>query len=144
MKARSIVMTNLLAASALALMLPAAAAPAGKLPAAHKEGAVTYLSGGASEKEASAIKHAARNYPLELEFLQKAKPKDEYLSNVKVRIKDAKDKMVLDTTSNGPFMLATLPSGKYMVSAERDGKTENRSVEIAPKEHRRVVFEWQP
>ena len=104
---------------------------------------MTYLSGGVGQKEADAIKHVAKYYPLELEFLQKAKPKDEYLADVKIRIKDAHEKMVLNVTSDGPFLLAKLPAGKYTVSAERNGKVENHTVQIAAKEHRRVVFEWQ-
>lgn len=142
MRSKASVVTSFLAISCVALALPATAAPESHLPAAHKEGAITYLSGGVGNEEADAIKHAASNYPLELEFLAKAKPKDEYLADIEVRIKDAHDKTLVNTTSNGPFLLAKLPDGKYTVSAERNGKTENRTIEIATKEHRRVVFEW--
>ncbi|MGP1677712.1 MAG: carboxypeptidase-like regulatory domain-containing protein [Burkholderiales bacterium] len=107
------------------------------------QGEVSYLSGGIGQTEASAIKHAAKRYPLELEFVLKAKPKDEYLANVKVKIEDAHDKVVLDATADGPFLLAKMPAGKYTVTADRDGKIEQRQVEIAAKEHRRVVFEWK-
>jgi hypothetical protein len=125
------------------LALNAIGAPASHMPATHKQGEVTYISGGVGQTEADAIEHRAKFYPLELEFLLKAKPKDEYLSGVKVRIKDAHDKMVLDVKTDGPFLLARMPAGKYTVSAERNGKFEQRNIEIAAKEHRRVVFEWQ-
>lgn len=45
---------------------------------------------------ANAFKHVASYYPLELEFLLKAKPKDEWLSVVTGRIKDVHDKKALD------------------------------------------------
>ena len=143
MKTRASIMTNFIAMSAFALALPAAAAPGSDLPAAHHEGAVTYILGGVGQQEADAMKHVAKYYPLELEFLLKAKPKDEYLSDVKIRIKDAHNKMVLNVTADGPFLLAKMPAGKYTVSAEREGKVEHHEIEIAAKEHRRVVFEWQ-
>ena len=51
--------------------------------------------------------------------------------------------MVLNVTTDGPFLLAKMHVGKYTVSAEREGKVERREIEIASREHRRVVFEWQ-
>ena len=143
MKSRTSAIAAAVAVSGLTLALNAIGAPASHMPATHKQGEVTYISGGVGQAEADAIKHVAKYYPLELEFLLKAKPKDEYLSAVNVRIKDAQDKMVLNIKADGPFLLAKMPAGKYTVSAEREGKVEHRNVEIAAKAHRRVVFEWQ-
>lgn len=142
MKSRAAILTDFLAVSALALGIPALGAPPENLPSEHRAGVVSYISGGVQQPEAEAIKHVARYYPLELQFLRKAKPHDEYLANVKIRIKDQHDKMVLDVTSDGPFLLAKLPAGKYTVSAERDHDLKTRDVEIAPAQHRRLVFEW--
>ena len=142
MKSRTSILATAIAVSGLTFTLNAIAATASHLPATHSQGEITYLSGGIGQTEADAIRHVARHYPLELEFLHKAKPKDEYLADVKVKIKDTHNKMVLDVTADGPFLLAKMPAGKYAVSAERNGKVEHREVEIGPKEHRRVVFEW--
>jgi hypothetical protein len=143
MKTRASVIATAIAVSGLALTLNANGAPASAVPATQKQGEVTYVMGGVGQAEADAIKHVARYYPLELEFLLKAKPKDEYLSDVKVRIKDSHDRMVLNVTADGPFLLAKMPVGKYTVSAERNHKVEHRHIEIAAKEHQRIVFEWQ-
>ena len=143
MKSRASVIATAIAVSGLTLALNAIGAPASHVPATHKQGDITYITGGVGQTEADAIKHVAKYYPLELEFLLKAKPKDEYLADVKVRIKDAHDKMVLNVTADGPFLLAKMHAGKYTVSAERNGTIEHRQIEIAAKEHRRVVFEWQ-
>ncbi|HLZ99892.1 MAG TPA: hypothetical protein VKP66_18285 [Steroidobacteraceae bacterium] len=129
--------------SGLTVAMNAIGAPVGSLPVAQKQGEISYLMGGVGLPEADAIKRAAWHYPLELEFVLKAKPKDEYLSAVKVRINDAHDKTVLDVTADGPFLLAKMPAGKYVVNAEYKGKVEHREVKIAAKKHRRVVFEWQ-
>lgn len=143
MKTRTSAITTAIAVSGLTLALTAIAAPASQLPAAHNQGEVTYLSGGIGLTEADAIKHVAKRYPLELEFVAKAKPKDEYLADIKVQIKDAHNKMVLSTTSDGPFLLAKMPVGKYTISADHDGKVEHRQIALAAKEHRRVVFAWR-
>jgi len=142
MKTRPTIIAAAIAASGLTLALNAIGAPASHLPMTHKEGEVTYLTGGIGKTEADAVKRAARRYPLELEFVKKATPRNEYLADVTVHIKDAHDKTVLDVKADGPFLLASMPAGKYTVSAERNGKTEQRKVEIAAKDHRRVVFEW--
>ncbi len=143
MKSRTSMIAAVVAAYGLAVAMPAVGATVNHLPAEHKRGDVTYVMGGVGLPEADALRHAARHYPLELEFLLKAKPKDEYLSAVKVRIHDAHDKQVLDVTADGPFLLARMPPGKYVISAEHAGKIERRNIELTAKEHRRVVFEWQ-
>ena len=143
MKPKTSRIATAIAVSGLTLALNAIGATESHLPAAQKAGEVTYIMGGVGQTEASAIKHVARYYPLELEFLQKAKPKDEYVADVQVRIKDAHHKMVLNVTANGPFLLAKMPDGKYTVSAERGHKIEHRQIEISAKGHQRVVFEWQ-
>ena len=143
MKSKISVITTAIAVSGMTLTLNAIGATDSHLPAAQKAGEVTYIIGGIGQTEADAIKHAAKYYPLELEFLLKAKPKAEYLSNVQVRIKDAHDRMVLNVNADGPYLLAKMPAGKYTISAERNGKVEHRQIEISATDHRRVVFEWQ-
>jgi hypothetical protein len=143
MKIAKFRMATAIAVSSAALALPLTAALAGDMPAPRTEGAITYLSGGVGQNEADAIKHVAGYYPLELEFLLKASPKDEYLSGVKVRIRDANQKLVLNVTAEGPFLLANLPAGKYTVSAERNGQVEMRAVNVVHDRHQHIVFEWQ-
>jgi len=143
MKSKTFVIATAIAVSGMTLTLNAIGGTDSHLPAAQKAGEVTYIMGGIGQTEADAIKHAAKYYPLELEFLLKAKPKAEYLSNVQVRIKDAHDKMVLNVNADGPYLLAKMPAGKYTISAERNGKVEHRQIEISATDHRRVVFEWQ-
>jgi hypothetical protein len=143
MKTRTFIIATAIAMSSLGLSPAAVGAPSSELPAPHKQGDFTFISGGIGQEEAIAIRHATPYYSLALEFLLKAKPRDEYLSDVKVRIRDANHKLVLNATSNGPFLLANLPDGKYTISAQRNGELKTREVQIETKEHRRVVFEWQ-
>jgi hypothetical protein len=143
MKHRKLLIASAAVVPGLALALSALGALAIDRPAAYQERDVTYVMGGLAKADADAIEHAAPYYPLQLEFLLRTKAKGEYLSNVKVRIKDATDKMVLDVTTDGPFLLARLPAGKYTVSAERDKVIKSRTVSIVPGSHRLETFEWQ-
>ena len=118
-----------------------AAEPA--LPVTHTNGVVAYVTGGIGEGDAKAIDVAAKHYPLELEFVRKATPRDQYLAGVRVRIQDANHNIVLDVTSDGPFLLARLPDGAYTVSAQRGANVERRHVNVAGNERRRLVFEWR-
>ena len=60
MKTRVPVIATAIAVSGLTLALNAMGAPAGRVPATHKQGEVTYISGGVGQAEADAIKHVAK------------------------------------------------------------------------------------
>jgi hypothetical protein len=81
---------------------------------------------------------------LEMLFAQKARPNDEFLADVKVSVRDRSAKPVLETTSEGPFLLAKLPAGKYKIDVEYRGERKRQSVEIRPGTHQRAVFVWAP
>jgi hypothetical protein len=126
----------------LALALPAAASN-GALPMAKHEGNVTYLSGGIGESEAQAMKAAAAKYPLEVEFVKKEPSGPAaYLAADKVAIRDHAGKTLLQTTSDGPFLLAKLPPGLYTISATNQNVSKERRVDLAAGKHEKVVFEW--
>jgi hypothetical protein len=129
-------------AAALCAATGALAATAADLPPAQTSGQVTYLSGGVGKDQQAAIKHEASNYPLEMKFLRTGKGPAEYLTAIPVTIKDQTGKVVLDTRSDGPLMLAKLPDGKYTITAEEAGKSELRHVTVAQGKHRTVVFRW--
>lgn len=127
---------------ALAVASPVSRADTVYLPSATTQGAVSYITGGVGEDEAAAFKRAAAEYPLELLFAQKAQPKDVYLADVKVVIRDRSGKPVLETITEGPFLLARIPAGRYQIEAEFGGATKRQAVEIHPGKHRRAVFVW--
>jgi hypothetical protein len=117
-------------------------AAADLLPKEHKQGDVAYLSGGIGEDEARAIESKAQDYPLTLEFLVKAQPRAEFTSDVKVKIEDHAGKVVLDTVSDGPFLLVRLPPGKYAITASLEGESQARHIRLVDKRPKRVIFEW--
>lgn len=113
------------------------------LPSAHQEGGVTWLSGGVGEDESQAIRQVMAGYPLVIEFLGKTQYGNEYLANIPIRISDTHGKVILDTQSDGPFMLAKLPPGKYTATASYNGKVENRTFNLTQKGNSRVIFQWK-
>jgi|LakWasMet55_HOW8_FD_contig_111_40856_length_3904_multi_4_in_0_out_0_3 hypothetical protein len=108
---------------------------------------ICYISGGIGGDEVSQFKSRAKQYLLEIVFVQKAVAEDnnrieEYLAEVQLKIKDSKGNVVVDVTTEGPFFLADLPLGKYQIIADHDGVIKTNVVKIAAKKHQRTVFLW--
>jgi hypothetical protein len=108
---------------------------------------VCYISGGISSDEVSQFKSRAKEYLLEIVFVQKTDPEEngrieEYLAEVQLQIKDSKGNLVVDTTTEGPFFLAEVPFGSYQNTAEQDGVIKKNTVKIVAKKHQRIVFLW--
>lgn len=127
-------------ATACSLQFAWAAQPG--LPAAQHAGAITYLSGGIGSDQSAAIKDAMHNYPLVLEFVGTTHAGNEYLADIPVRIADMHGNNVLNASAHGPFMLLSLPDGRYTITATHDGKTERRAVNIASATHAHEMFAW--
>lgn len=133
---------HLLTAAALAivLMLPCAPlAAAEAMPAEQVAGNVSYVSGGIGDDEIAAMKAAAARYPLELVFVGKD---GSYLAGNPVVVRDASGQVVLDTQSDGPFLLARLPPGRYAVKATYLDQSREQRVSVSANGHARVVFAW--
>ena len=125
---------------AMVAALPARATINPELPPTLKTGPVTYMSGGISREQQSAMKHAASRYPLELRFLASGPAYGP--AYVPVTIRDHAGHVVLDSASDGPLMLATLPDGRYTVSARHAGKTETLKANVRHGEHEMLAFDW--
>jgi hypothetical protein len=134
--------THKIFAAALALGLAGAAFAQDGLPPVRTSGSISYITGGIGLDESTAIKAAEKDFALSLTFA--ATKRGEYLSDVKVSIKDKAGKTVLEAVSDGPMLLARLPAGVYKVSAEHDGNALAKTVRIEPKGVTRAVFVWQP
>ena len=112
------------------------------LPPAMKLGSVSFISGGIGKDEAIAFQRDAKNFPLEMEFVMKDEPRDAFLANVRVTIRNSAGRTVLNTVSQGPFLLATLPPGKYDVTADIDGTVKHEVVSVNAHKHERDVLVW--
>jgi len=142
MQRQRLLLTIALATSLASVAITGYSAGASLLPPEQKQGAISYLTGGIGMDEAQAIERKAPDYPLTLEFLVKARPRAEFTSNVKVRIEDQHGAVVLDTVSNGPFLLVDLPAGKYKVTADCGGEVKTRHIRVMDNRPKRSIFEW--
>ncbi|MDO9366060.1 MAG: carboxypeptidase-like regulatory domain-containing protein [Methylotenera sp.] len=112
---------------------------------AHKVevvGDVTYISGGVGKSEAEAMRSVAKDYALEVIFVQKQAQTEEFLAEVNVQIQDAQKHVVLDVITDGPYLLANLPQGRYLVIAEYEGAVKQQWVRVGIKKHQKIVFWW--
>ena len=141
MKRTSLVTTGVIIFSLLMAPLTFAALPHA-LPPEQTQGGVTYVSGGVGQEETQAFEAAAVQYPLMLEFAIKHAPRAEYTANVHVVVTDTQGRRVLDTHSDGPFLLAKLPVGRYIVTAERHHEPLTRTVHVASHKPTHVMFLW--
>jgi hypothetical protein len=104
------------------------------VPREYTQGSVGYMTGGIGSDEAQMMRDAAVNYPLTLELGAAAGgPRDEYISNAEVRILDSRGSMVLETRTEGPFLLVRLPVGVYAVDVEWNGVHKQKTVEIGER-----------
>ena len=134
--------------ASLAIVLCSFALPVGTLSAEpmpmhdRHAGEVSYLTGGIGSSEAESMREAAKDYALEIVFVQKLKQLEEFISDVKVQIQDTQKNTVLDVTTEGPFLLVNLPNGKYVITAEFNSDTKQQKVNVGAKKHQKVVFWW--
>lgn len=113
------------------------------LPQAQTQGSVQFVSGGIGEGQSQALQKASSQYRLALTFAQRGDGgRGVYLADVPVLITDAKGATVLNTTSQGPYLLANLPAGEYTVKASSGGIEKTQKVKVGQSGTTRASFEW--
>jgi len=100
---------------------------------------VPYISGGAGADAREELLAKEKEYNLKIITAEKS---GDYLSGVKVVIESARKELVLDTTMEGPILLARLAPGTYTVRATSDGQTLTRTVTIPAQGLRQADFRW--
>ncbi|PCE33234.1 carboxypeptidase-like regulatory domain-containing protein [Burkholderia ubonensis] len=122
----------------------ALAADVASLPPPNHEGPVAYVSGGIGSDQSAALKQQMRDYSLVLEFAGRTvSGNNDYLADIPVNVTDAHGHQVLSTVTEGPFLLAALPAGRYSVTATYNGQTQRRSVQVQASSHVHEVFVWK-
>ena len=113
------------------------------MPQEHAQGNISYLSGGIGVDQADLMRQEASKYPLALEMATAAGgPRDAYISDAKVDIRDASGNQVLSTTTQGPIMLLRLPSGTYTVDVDWHGTQKRKTVAVNSDRHQHVMLEF--
>ena len=117
------------------------------LPPENVQGNVRYVTGGVGSDEAEAMRQAAVHYPLAIELAARpvpsdSYPRDVYLANVRVDIRDERGQSLISATTDGPILLASLPPGRYTIDAEIRGASQRKNVTVGMGGPQRVLFEF--
>jgi len=112
------------------------------LPPIQRIDGIDYVTGGIGKEESSAIEHASRNWPLTMEFAMKDKQHADFVSGVRVQVHDAGQHVKFKVMSDGPFVLAKLQPGQYVVDASLGGKTLHEKVMVAAGHPAKALFVW--
>jgi len=112
------------------------------LPPVQSQGQTEYLTGGIGADESEAILQEARTWPLVLELAQNGPTRAAYISDVRITIKDGSGTMILDTVTEGPFLLVRLVPGKYSIYASYESKTLHRDVSIGKGGSNKIMLLW--
>ncbi len=125
-----------LAVACLAVV-PRADAKSGEV--ARAPSGVMYVSGGVGTEAVELLKSMEKDFNLKMVFADKA---GEFLSDVKVTITDSGGRVLLETVTEGPLLMAKLPVGSYLVDATFGGRPERRTVAVTANKLTSVSFQW--
>jgi hypothetical protein len=110
------------------------------MPEVKTQNGISYVSGGIGKDQSDAMNAAAKDYTLMLTCA--TRPTGEYLADVKVNITDKSGSPVLETVTDGPILLVKLAPGQYRISAESNGGSVNKTVNISAKHPVKVNLYW--
>lgn len=98
---------------------------------------VYWVSGGVSADERDEMILALPDHNLKV--LTAAEKSGAFLAGAQVVVRDAAGRTLLETSLDGPWLLARLPPGNYQLIATLGGKSQTRAF-TAPASGRREIF----
>lgn len=96
-----------------------------------------FLSGGVGDGEIAEIKSLASGYSLQVQTADLA---GQFIAGVRLTIRRDRS-TILDTTMDGPYLLADLPAGTYRLRASFEGRVIERNVVIG-RDRQVVELHW--
>ena len=112
---------------ALAVSAAFAGAAGAQQSSVNRDAKQIVISGGVGLEARAQLAQHEREANLKLVFTE---PQGSYLSDIGVKVFDRSGAMVLDTTSNGPWLLAKLSPGTYRIVATDQGTTREHRVTV--------------
>ncbi|CAA9889119.1 conserved exported hypothetical protein [Candidatus Methylobacter favarea] len=106
----------------------------------QSQGEVTFISGGVGENQLKAMQAMRNSYNLNLLFALKKSGK--FIADVNVQIADAKGNILVETVAEGPYLFASLKPGKYIVTAEEEGKVMRQKARVSDRGTTTLSFYW--
>ena len=132
-----------LCGAALLFLAAHSSAHATENPPIRMTHGIEYMSGGIGSEEARLMETVAPRWPAAFEFAIKDRKGADFASDVRVTLRDAHGKVLLDNVaSEGPFMVARLDPGTYEVEARLRGNTLKQTLQVSPGAPARMAFLW--
>lgn len=100
---------------------------------------VSFVSGGFGQEERDQLQAMQGQFNLRLVSALDA---GNYLAGVDVRIRDQEGSTLVETRTDGPFLMANLPAGTYTVVADYKGNEKERAVNVGGQGMTEVTFTW--
>jgi hypothetical protein len=108
------------------------------MPVGHDRG-IAYVTGGVGQDEAAALRGLASGYNMRATFTSGT---GEYLSGVAVQVSRPDGMVVFEARSEGPYLFAQLPPGRYRVVATFDGVGRTRQINVPSHGSTRFTLVW--
>lgn len=110
--------------------------------------AIPHVSGGVGVEEFNRLQREASQYNLRLLLVSRGS--GAYLADVEVTVAALPSREVmLDTRTDGPLLLATLPPGRYQITANYGGdvnpgarRTQTRVIQVPPQGQVRTAMSF--
>ncbi|MBK8752711.1 MAG: carboxypeptidase regulatory-like domain-containing protein [Candidatus Competibacteraceae bacterium] len=119
--------------------------PASRLMQVRIDQGIRYITGGVGEGERAELNALSNQFNLRLMFAMQGS--GEYLSAVRVNILDSHGGSVLSVESKGPWFLAQLPPGDYVVEAsatdQASQQPQRKTAHIEGSGQSRLDFYWR-
>ena len=115
----------------------------GQVPNTQYSEGISYISGGVGEEESQAILAEAKQWPLFLELSQLENGRGVWIFGARIKILDAKNRVIFDAQADGPYILINLTSGQYQIEASYQGVAQKRSVAIQASTPQKLSIFWK-
>jgi len=89
-----------------------------------------------------AIREMKDDYNMQLVFAMEKT--GAYLADITVTIEDSKGETLVEAVSVGPGFYATLPAGRYKITADNNGTKQVKSINVTGRNLNRLVLYWTP
>jgi hypothetical protein len=109
------------------------------IPVAHDNHGIAYVTGGVGQDEVAAFRGLASGYNMRATFTTGS---GEYLSGVAVQVARPDGTVVFSATSDGPYLFARLPQGRYRLTANLDGAQRSRELYVPARGGVRFTMVW--
>ncbi len=115
-----------------------------QIPSTQYSHEIAYVAGGIGSDESIAIEMDSKKWPFMLEFSQvDEKGWGLWLSDIQVKIVNAKNQEIFTAICDGPMMLINLPPGQYDVFGIYEGRQQKRSVLIQANKPQKLSIFWK-